>query len=401
MQPDFEHLAKELESGLDAPNAMRDLLGMISGKRRLLALALTPLPEAFQTQVAEFVHTGTGQLAGLAQHFIRQGAPPASALGQAQDYAKRIQGFLVLFSEDDQHADCVTTVFTDDSFTDGKNDLVKSLAQSLATPSAEISAAVDRLCQRAVKGGGLETMIAAPGGSDDPAAIWSTLARRLLHSRANAIHGGGTDLSQAFGLVAMGLARTERSPSLSRRLDRSRCHALGGQTAEALESLTGLLPNNSIESETLEGLVCDLVEGAIRSGNTAVLIAGLGGLRQALEGNLGGSYEVERAIFRALTASQASGEDLIAAVERLQKADKRAWRHDLTREPLWSVTFAPKETISVEEAATLLGRSTSAVSKRLETGRLPTYRDAENHIVIPKQAFLAWKAVVERFSLLD
>jgi len=116
---------------------------------------------------------------------------------------------------------------------------------------------------------------------------------------------------------------------------------------------------------------------------------------------IGPSYDLARAIVTLLAAAMAPAGELITAAERLIARDRKSARHDLTREPLWAVVRSdPGELLDTAQAAAAIGRSTTFVGRRLEQGTLPSHRQGEQ-LRIPKDALMAWKAVLDHFRLLD
>jgi hypothetical protein len=92
---------------------------------------------------------------------------------------------------------------------------------------------------------------------------------------------------------------------------------------------------------------------------------------------------------------------LLPAAAALLAADRKSGRHELTREPIWRVTVEdPGELLETAAAADLVGRSPAFIAKRLEQGTIPTQR-LEDQVRLPRQALLAWKAVMDAHKLLD
>ena len=100
-------------------------------------------------------------------------------------------------------------------------------------------------------------------------------------------------------------------------------------------------------------------------------------------------------------AEQASTAEQLAQVEALKKADRKSFRHDLNREPLWHVTGKESGTLlSLQEAATKLDRSLNFVAKRLQSGTIPfIIKGEERHI--PERGLAAWQAIMEQHELID
>jgi hypothetical protein len=116
---------------------------------------------------------------------------------------------------------------------------------------------------------------------------------------------------------------------------------------------------------------------------------------------LGKSYDLARAIFRLQASAQADADSLLSAAEMMMARDRKSCRHDLTREPLWAVRLPdPGQLLDTAQAALAIGRSHTFIAKRLEQGTIPSHRQGEQ-LRLPSVALLAWKAVMDRFSLLE
>jgi len=111
------------------------------------------------------------------------------------------------------------------------------------------------------------------------------------------------------------------------------------------------------------------------------------------------AYDVALARVRVIAA--AGDGDLAPAVDALIAADRKLARQALTREPLWQVTAdEPGELLDTAAAAELLGRSPTAIAKRLEARTIPLHA-REGQVRIPRRALDAWRAALGRHGLIE
>jgi hypothetical protein len=161
------------------------------------------------------------------------------------------------------------------------------------------------------------------------------------------------------------------------------------------------LAAGGLDGEDVVELVHHFAQAALRVQTPAVAAAWLERRLPSLEQAIGRSYDLMLALFKLHAAAQAPSEILLTTAHALAERDKKSFRHDLTREPLWIVREAdPGELLETADAAAVIGRSPNFVAKRLEQGTMPCHRSGDR-LRIPAKALSAWKAVMDAHKLLD
>ncbi|MFW5845872.1 MAG: hypothetical protein ACOCXJ_06570, partial [Planctomycetota bacterium] len=182
----------------------------------------------------------------------------------------------------------------------------------------------------------------------------------------------------------------------------ARCAAAALDLDAALELSGRLLDDYEPEDEEALHLVEGLARAGLIARDPQRVAAFLADRWADLNGIFGGPcYEAALARLRCLAAAQAPAAELIPAVELLKQADRKAFRHDLNREPLWAVVQEdPGELLDTAAAARRIDRSASFVAKRLEQATIPVTR-MDGQLRVPARGLDAWYALMCHFGLLD
>ncbi|TVR14659.1 MAG: DNA-binding protein [Planctomycetota bacterium] len=399
---DFHDIAQQFQQAADSGGF--DPLSLLTGDNYFHSVFLAPFAPSMQKAIAAFLDDGRGPLQHLTDQFRSSGLSAAEAAMRARGMLEHAQGMCVIVQENDQGLNTIPQLFfghIDDTFIDHAvltcgeqfshaqtlRRCLKNLARSLKpeTPSYKCFA----LAQ----------------GSATPAAYWFDLAERLIGGLDDGVlpnlNARLRDLS--FWIIHALSQRQEQENDWDgdALMLLSRLAMVAGDHQHVGRWMARMLADYEPEDEALLQALEQWAQEAITTGQPHLLSDFLAQQAEAINQILGGIYELELLRFKILAAGQASADDLLAQSDAMQRADRKSFRHDLGREPLWQVTIAdPGPSIDVAEAADILDRSINFVAKRLDNRTIPhAWRGDE--LVIPRQALAAWKAVMDHHRLID
>lgn len=371
-----------------------DPFSLLAGERRFCGVFLAPIPSQLANSITRWLADGTGPLQEVVAQLRQQGASATEAAAQARQMFTAAQGMLVTVLADEQGPSTVPQLFFG-HLEDGYLDHV--LRGCGETPWREqLRAALLGLRQLAEGGVTWPRLVVAADGAK-AATFWGRLAGLLIAAIDEGLFAGAGQRHQDLAQwTAAALAGAGSDPQRLARL-----HAVAGEIEAAVAAASTALAGPGVEDEDLAKLMEALVDGAIRRRCPELVASFLDRQAAAISAVLGGCYEQALPTLRISAAAQRPAQQLIAAAEALQRADRKAFRHDLNREPMWQVALEkPGELLDTNAAAEHIGRSPQFVAKRLEAGTIPWWRDGEQ-LRIPVAALDAWKAVMDHFALLD
>ncbi len=378
------------------------LLG--AGHKPFHSAFLAPLSPSLKSAIERFLADGGGPLASSVDALVAQGLPRDTAATRARALFAAAQGLCVIVQAGEGGLATLPQLFHGQINAEWRAQVVSGSATQLGA-TEELARALASLEEQLAARRTWPRLVAGPGlsGSADAeiGAYWLELAHGLEETLDGGIMPGGEarlgDLGYWIGAAARVLGAGEDGDDSAAL---ARCHAVAGEWREAAELLARALEQGLDEEAFVERLA-GWAEGAARAGAGAACAAWLDDHRLALDGRLGGSYDVARALFRLQASAQAPAEALVAAADLMLARDRMSCRHDLTREPIWGVRLAdPGPLLDTVQAAEAIGKSPTFVSKKLEQGTIPHCRQDEQ-LRIPARGLAAWKAVMERYSLLD
>jgi hypothetical protein len=378
---------------------------LFTGAPEFHSVFLAPFSPSMVEAIQEFLSSGTGPLESVAQQFQQAGLPPAEANARAREMFQAAAGMCVVVLADEQGLSTIPQLFFG-HFEESWRQQVLELCGEQFPDKDSLQAALISIANTAEKGVPGHHLFATVDGQDDPYEFWAGLAEQLLEGLDQGIFGGAADRLKDLGHWiggALGALRVEGAELDGEDLlHAARCHLVAAEVAQACAAAVLLLSDFEPEDEDLFALIEHLVAMAIKQGQPDLAVAFLEDQAEAIDGIIGGLYELELARFKALAAAGVDKDRLLAGAEALKKADRKSFRHDLNREPLWQVTVAePGETIAVEAAADRLDRSIAFVAKRVEGRTIPVVLDADGAAAIPVAVLDGWKAVMDAYQLLN
>ena len=357
-----------------------------------------------QQSIQQFLDSGDGPLAGIVQQFQEQGLDANEARDRSRTLLQHAQGVLVVLLASDQGLTAMPQMFYGVLNEEYQSAIVNNFRDDFPHKE-DVQSALKQLEARIVDGASGTTLFIAHDGEDDPEHFWSEIAEEIVRGIDEGIFPQKPEQLAELGywvasaMRSLVTAGTELSGD--DLLYEMRCWLLASDLSSAEQAGGELLREYEPEDEELLKALEQFSVTAIRSREPQRVRAFFDTYADGIDDVLGGIYELELARFRAVAASAPGVEELQDAAERLQKSDKRSFRHTLNKEPLWVVTTeAPGELIDTAEAADRIERSITFVAKRLESATIPIYHDGDE-IKIPAAALMAWKQVMDHFQLLD
>jgi len=373
---------------------------LLSGEKRFQAVFIAPFSPALERAIADYLERGAGPLQTIGKQFERDGVSGEEAAGRARALFAAAQGVCVVVLADNQGPLSVPQLFfgaIDEAY---RKQTVELCGKDFGDRDA-VAAAMLGLQRLQERGARWPDCFVAGDGAEDRGRFWTGLARLLVHGLDEGLLGGGAErIADLAHWIARALGEIGTADGEQLWL-RARCQLAAGAVAEAAASTETLLRDFEVEDEALAVLLERLVDTAIARRGIAAVLRLLDAQRARMDEVLGGCYELALPRFKARVAAMAPVADLIAAAEELRSADRKSFRHDLNREPLWRIAVEePGELLDTLAAAELLDRSTNFVAKRLEQGSIPHWHDGDQ-LHIPKTALEHWRTLMERFELLD
>jgi len=401
-----QDLARDLQqfTGSGSGSGGFDPLAMLAGERQFHSVFLAPLSPAIAAAGERFLADGSGPLVRLVEQFKGQGVEAGEAAARVRSLIEHARGMLIVVLRDNQGLLAIPQLFFGNMDERYRSQAVELCGKDFAHCDALAGCllGLERLLDDGRRWPRLNN---GPGVGEDPVAYWRGLGGELVRSIDEGLFGTGTDrladLGYWIGAALEALAAEGEALDGEAWYVACRAHCVGGDIAAAERCASRLLADFEPEDEALAMLVQHLVDAAVRRDEPTRALEFFARNAQALEDVLGGLYELELPRFKATAAAMCSSAELLAAAERLKRADRKAFRHDLNREPLWRVAVAePGELLETSEAAERLDRSINFVAKRLDQGTIPFHRDGDQ-VRIPARALEGWRAVVEHYELID
>ncbi len=384
---------------------------MLAGESRFHSAFLAPLSPGLKAAVAEFQASGGGPLAGAVESLISQGLDPVAARAKAGELFAGAQGMFVSVLAGDSGLATIPQLFFghfDPAWCEHAGAAVAGDGKVGLDP-ASVQAAIRDLARLAGGGRNWPELIAGPEAKAAK-AYWPALAGRLIEGIDRGLLPPArerlADLAHWIGAAAAALGLRPAGAAATALV---RCHLLAGETDRAgalIDSLAApmLTGDDDAAADALVDAVTRLADAAVAQGQSAASATWLAQRLPAWDQALGGSYELRLALVRLHAA--AGDPQVVAAAARLVQRNRKAARHDLSREPIWQVTAATDDGLETAAAAEAIGRSPAFVAKRLEQRTIPFQRlDAAagqaQAVRLPRAALLAWKQVMDAHQLLD
>lgn len=377
---------------------------LLTGARQYHGVFLAPFSRELQKAVDAYLRDGTGPLLSLVEQFRKQGADEQRAREQVRGMLHSAVGMCVTVLADDQGPISIPQLFFGSLEDDWRKHAVELCGKDF--PDADgLKASLLGLKSLHASGKRWPRLYIAGDGDEDAASFWLDLAELVLEGRDEGLFAAAADRGADLAHWAVHACLTllgEGAVSLDADalFQLARCALIAGEADTACLLMQRLLADGEVEDEALAVFLEQLTDTAIAKDLAAPALAFVRAHREQLAAILGGAWELALPVFRLHAAAEVSTEELLAAAEALQKADRKSFRHAMGREPLWRVGAPVADLIDTQEAANLLERSVNFVAKRLEQGTIPFRRDGEQ-VRIPRGALLRWKAVMERHSLLE
>ena len=377
-------------------------MSLITGQREWHSIFLAPFTPSLTRAIEEYLRTGEGPLVATVESMAKQSGKSAEeAATQARQIFANATGMLVVVLADDQGLSTIPQLFFGHLEPDYCASIVESCGPAL--PEQELLGdAIERLKQLSAEGKSWPDLLISAEDHDAPIDYFEDLLDRLIVSMDEGLLiGGAAPLRDLAYWAAAGLRQ------LSDELDGDQLYAcaraltLAGEVMPACECTIAMMADYEPDGDDIATLLEAMLKAALGERETAVFRAMLRHTTPDCDAILPNSYEVARVRFQAAVADQAPSQELITLAERLQVADKRSFRHDLGREPMWQVAVAePGELFDTHAAADYLDRSIHFVAKRLENASIPCWADGDQ-LRIPKNSLDAWRMVMEHFQLLE
>jgi len=399
MGEDVQGFARELQQA--ATSGGFDPFSMLTGQRRFHSVFLAPVSPGLRSAMDRFLSDGGGPLQGVVEQFKAGGVDAAEANARARSLFEAAEGMCVVVLEDNQGLLTIPQLFFGHLDDDYLDQVVKLCGEDFADRDA-LKGTLLGIRHEAERGNRWPALYGAGGlASDDAIDYWQEVGERLVASVDEGLFGSSAErlADLAHWTAAAIPLSAEGDIDGEQLLLCARCHLLAREVEAAVAAAGSLVSAYEPEDEALAVLVDRLSTSAVAAGRPDLAVAFFRDHAAALEGILGGCYELALPRFRATAAAMPDAETLIAAAEELKRADRKAFKHDLNREPLWRcVVEDPGQLLDTGEAAELLDRSVNFVAKRLEQGTIPFHRSQDGEVRIPKDGLEAWRRMMEHLS---
>jgi len=384
-------MARELSGMLNAGGG--DPLAMLAGQWSFHSCFLAPFTPSFAAAREQFLVDGGGPLSATVEQLRHQGMAPGEALEMARRLIASAQGLCVAVVASDHGVATVPQPFFGNLDAAWREGAAQVLAADYRPAFAVALAGLADL-----SGKGWPSLVAGPAlAGKDLRSYWIELAHGAAeYSELTGNRGDArlADLGYWIGAAVMQLAPRDLDGEDHAAL--CRCQLMAGAFAPACAQLAACAAAGGEDS--VIDLIDALGSAVVQRGGDAVTAAWLASpAAQAL----GCAYDVALARVRVLAAAGVGTAELGPAVDALIAANRKLARQALTREPLWQVTAGdPGELLDTAAAAEALGKSPTAIAKRLEARTVPLHaRDGQ--VRIPRRALDAWREALARHGLLD
>ncbi len=380
---------------------------MLAGESRFHSVFLAPFSPSLKKHIAQFLADGTGPLSDVAKSLEQQGATPAEAQQQARSMFGHAQGMLIVVMAGDHGLTTIPQLNFGHLEDDYIEHSITACGEQFAAKDALKTAMID-LRAKAMGNTGWPALIAGPSAGSNISNYWLGLAASLIEGMDEgmlSLAGVGIERLRDLGFWIGSAVR-----DLGKPLDEdsavlcARCYLIAGDAESAAAYLDTLLHDDA-DADSIAELIVHLSDTAIRTTIPIPAAAWLETFIPRFEDMFGKCYELRIARFKLLASAATPADKLQAAADALFAANKKSARQDLTREPIWRVVVEPGELLETAAAATLIDRSPTFVSKRLEQGTIPFYRQSiqghTDQIRIPKTALESWFAIMQAHKLLE
>ena len=380
-------MAAELSGMLKAGGG--DPLAMLAGTWNFHSCFLAPFSPSFAAAREQFLIDGSGPLSATVEQLRHQGLSASEAVETARKLMTAAQGLCVAVVAGDHGVATVPQPFfgsLDPAWRDGA---AQVLAEVYRPAFAAALAALERVADR-----GWPRLVAGPAlKGADVRSYWLELAHGAAEYSELTGNRGDARMTDLGHWIGSALAALPGELDVEDHAALCRCALVAGAFPAACTHIAACAAGGGDDAvvEQLDGLAAAVCQ----HGGDAAVVAWLAGPAAGL----GCPYDVALARVRIIAA--AGSGDLGSAVDTLVAANRKLARQALTREPLWQVTAAdPGDLLDTAAAADLLGRSPTAIAKRLEARTVPLHaRDGQ--VRIPRRALDAWREALGKHGLIE
>jgi len=381
-------MAAELSGLLKA--GAGDPLSLLAGQWNFHSCFLAPFTPSFAAAREQFLVDGGGPLSAVVEQLRHQGLSAPEAVESARRLMQSAQGLCVAVVAGDHGIASVPQPFFGSLDATWREGAVQVMTADFRGPFATALAELARL-----DGRGWPRLVAGPARKgDDLRAYWLELAHgaseflELTGNRSDARMADlGYWIAEAVAVLAGEGLDSEDHAALCR------CRLIARDFVPACAHIAACA-GEEVAIELLDALALAVCQ----HGGDDATAAWLASPQAAA---LGCPYDTALARLRIHAAGGAGSERIGPAVDALIAANRKLARQALTREPLWQVTAEdPGELLDTAAAAELLGRSPTAIAKRLEARTVPLHaRDGQ--VRLPRRTLEAWREALARHGLLD
>ena len=400
MPDSADSVSQDFPQDFDPLKMMTELM---TGEVRLHSIFIAPFTPSFAAARQQYLTDGTGPLTIIADELARQGAPEPPVAARAMLTAAK--GMAVVVLALDHGVATVPQLFFGHLGADVRQQMVAACGEKFPAGPALEQVLIELEARLGVDH--WPALVAGPAQAGDLPSYWLELSAALLEGTEGGFAGfsGGRErLTDLAWWISQGIFMTHVDTAVpADDLDLLvRCLLLAGDPEGAGQGINALVRSGGADEEGVIELLNAFVDGAIGAGQAQAAGAWLAGVRAEWDELLGGLYDLPLALFRLQAAAGVGPDILVPTARLLSKADRKAARNDLTKEPIWLVVAAdPGDLLDTSAAAERIGRSTSFIAKRLEAKTIPTHRAEGGQVRIPLRALDAWKAVMDELKLLD
>ncbi|MBA2479772.1 MAG: helix-turn-helix domain-containing protein [Planctomycetes bacterium] len=368
---------------------------------------LAPFSPSLTRAIERFVATGDGPLLQAVESLRSQGLTDPDARIRAREMFTAARGMCVVVMSGGMTLETIPQLFYGHLSPDWRSHAISSCGETF-TGKDGLRAALDDLDAKARGGTMWPGLVAGPQAGSNLLGYWLELASGVVASVDEGILPVSrerlADLAHWTAAAAASLLEQGKHADADDLGALARCRLLAGEAEEAtrlLDTIIARTGEDAVDDEHLLELIQHAANACARHAKGSVGAEWLERSLPTIEARLGRSYDAVLVLFKLLAGIQASPEKLVAVAGMLQERDRKSFKNDLMREPLWVVHAEdPGEVLDTNAAAAVIGRSSTFIAKRLEQGTIPCHRRGEQ-VRIPARGLAAWKAVMETYKLID
>ncbi len=380
-----------------------DPFAMFASTMSFHSVFLAPFSPSLAGAIAQFLADGTGPLLRSIDAFRAQGMPEDAARMRAREMFAAAKGMCVVVLSGDSRLNTIPQLFFGHLEDGWRAHVVEACGKDFPGKEA-LRQALGDLAAKAAGGTSWPALTAGPDAGSNVLTYWLELASGVVASLDEGLLPTGADrlgdLGHWIGVAVALLAAQGKTIDVDDLAAVARCRLLAGEWREA-GALIEAAVAAGLQDEELVDLIGHFATAAARANDALDAAEWLEARIAPLEETTGRCYDLTRALFTIQAAAQAPTDRLLATAALMLARDKKSFRHDLTREPVWAVRAGePGDLLDTAAAATAIGRSATFVSKRLEQGTIPSYRQGEQ-VRIPARALASWKALMDAHKLLE